>query len=101
VRVLHDHAEWSKEDAETYGRIRRLAEHSGGGTLVPARTVHDCPDVEDNMILDLLVEVGAFLVVSEDSDLTSMSPWRGTPILRPREFAARADAMRRHLRRSR
>jgi predicted nucleic acid-binding protein len=100
VRVLHDRADWSKEDADTYARIlMRLAERSGGGTVVPPRMVHDCPDFEDNLILDLVVETGAFLVVSEDSDLTGMSPWRGTPILRPREFAARVDAMRRHRRR--
>ena len=100
VRVLHDRADWSKEDADGYARIlMRLAEHSGGGTLVPPRTVHDCSDYEDNLILDLAVETGAFLVVSEDSDLTSMSPWRGTPILRPREFATRVDAMRRARRR--
>ena len=29
-------------------------------------------------------------------DLTSMSPWRGTPILRPKEFVAKVDGMRRH-----
>src|SRR5262249_8188432 len=62
-------------------------------------TVHDCPDFEDNLILDLAVETGAFLVVSEDSDLTAMSPWRGTPILRPGEFALRVNAMRRARRR--
>ncbi len=100
IRVLCERADWSKEDAETYARIlMRLAEHSGGGTMVPPRTVNDCPDFEDNLILDLAVEIGAFLVVSEDSDLTSMSPWRGTPILRPREFASRVDAMRRARRR--
>jgi hypothetical protein len=36
VRVLHDRADWSKEDAEAFARIlMRLADHSGGGTLVP------------------------------------------------------------------
>jgi hypothetical protein len=38
----------------------------------------------------------ALLVVSEDADLTGMSPWRGVPILRAREFTGRVDAMRRH-----
>jgi hypothetical protein len=71
---------------------------SGGDVVDPPRLVHDCADLEDNHILDLAVEVGAMLVVSDDSDLTSMSPWRGTPILRPREFAARVDGMRRHQR---
>ena len=61
--------------------------------------VHDCPDHEDNLVLDVAAEVGALLVVSEDTDLTSMSPWRGVPILRAREFVARVDAMRRYRRR--
>jgi hypothetical protein len=100
VRVLAESYGWPREDADGYGRLlMRLATHSGGGTLDPPRTVHDCPDHEDNLILDLAAETGAFIVVSEDSDLTSMSPWRGTPILRPREFAARVDAMRRAQRR--
>jgi len=77
----------------------RLAGNSGGATVEPPRTVMECHDHEDNLILDLAAKVGAFLVVSEDTDLTSMSPWRGTPILRPQEFAARVDAMRRHRRR--
>ena len=78
------------------------AEHSGGGivTDVP-RTVHDCPDHEDNLILDLVVEVGALVVVSNDTDLLSMSSWRGTPGIEPRAFAAKVDAMRRHARRPR
>ena len=54
---------------------------------------------EGNQVLDLAAEVGALLLVSEDADLTSMSPWRGVPILRATEFTARVDAMRRHQRR--
>ena len=42
------------------------------------RTVHDYPDHEDNLILDTAAEVGALLIVSNDTDLLSMSPWRGT-----------------------
>jgi predicted nucleic acid-binding protein len=56
-------------------------------------------DCEDNRVLDLVVEVGALLLVSDDVDFTSMSPWRGTPILRPREFVSKVDGMRRHRRR--
>jgi predicted nucleic acid-binding protein len=76
-----------------------MADASGGGVLDPPRTVHDCRDHEDNLVLDLAAEVGALLIVSEDTDLTSMSPWRGVPILRPAQFVARVDAMRRHSRR--
>jgi len=76
-----------------------IAEGSDGGVFEPARTVHDCPDHEDNLILDLAAEAGAVIIVSDDADLTSMSPWRATPILRPREFAQRVDATRRARRR--
>jgi predicted nucleic acid-binding protein len=53
------------------------------------------------LILDLAAEVGAPLVVSNDTDLLSMSPWRGTPIIESAAFAAKVDAMRRHARRRR
>jgi predicted nucleic acid-binding protein len=76
-----------------------ITDGSDGGVLDPARTVHDCSDDEDNLILDLAAEVGAVIIVSDDADLTAMSPWRATPILRPREFAQRVDATRRARRR--
>ncbi|MDG4823804.1 PIN domain-containing protein [Asanoa sp. WMMD1127] len=86
-------------EADDYRAIlTEMAEASGGGVVLPPRTVHDCPDHEDNLVLDLVADVGALLVVSEDTDLTAMSPWRGVPILRAREFAGRVDAMRRHRR---
>jgi predicted nucleic acid-binding protein len=46
-------------------------------------------------------ESGAMLVVSNDTELLAMSPWRGTPILTPATFAAKVDGMRRHGRRRR
>jgi hypothetical protein len=55
--------------------------------------------VRGNLVLDLAADVGALIIVSDDSDLTSISPWRGTPVLRPTEFASRVDAMRRARRR--
>ncbi len=33
------------------------------------RTVHDCPDHEDNLVLGLAAEVGAMLMVPDDTDL--------------------------------
>jgi predicted nucleic acid-binding protein len=99
VRVLVDGLKWSADRTEQYASVVvSVAEHSGGGVADPPSTVHDCRDHEDNRILDLVVEVGALLVVSDDVDLTSMSPWRGTPILRPRDFASKVHAMRRHRR---
>jgi predicted nucleic acid-binding protein len=102
-RILEDLFKWESSRADAYiDVISEAAEHSGGGLIedVP-RTVHDCQDHEDNLILDLATEVGALLIVSNDTDLLSMSPWRGTPVLTPVAFAAKVDAMRRHARRRR
>ncbi len=102
ARVLAKGLFWEEEKIEQYMSVLiRVARHSGGDTVDPPQVVSDCADWEDNRILDLAAHVGALLVVSEDTDLTAMSPWRGTPILRPREFAAKVDGMRRTRRRSR
>jgi predicted nucleic acid-binding protein len=57
--------------------------------------VGESPDWEDNRILDLAAAVGAFLMVSADADLTSMSPRRGRPVIEPPQFASMIDASRR------
>jgi predicted nucleic acid-binding protein len=100
-RVLEDLFKWERTQADDYLTvITTAAEHSSGGLLEDvARTVHDCPDHEDNFILNLAAEVGAMLIVSNDSGLLTMSPWRGTPILMPTAFTTKVDAMRRHARR--
>jgi predicted nucleic acid-binding protein len=102
-RVLAELFKWERPQADAYlALITEAAEHSGGGLLADVpRTVHDCPDYEDNLVLDLAAEVGSMLIMSNDTDLLSMSPWRGTPILTPTAFTAKADAVRRHARRRR
>jgi predicted nucleic acid-binding protein len=90
-RILRELFKWAPPEIDAYlETVAGAAEHSGGGVLeeVP-RTVHDCPDYEDNLILDLASEVGALIMVSNDTDLLSMSPWRGRrsstrPYSRPR-----------------
>lgn len=100
ARVLVEGYKWPTAQADTFVSVlTELADHSGGEVIDPPVTVGDCRDFEDNRVLDLAAEVGALLVVSDDVDLTSMSPWRGTPILRPREFVSKVDGMRRHRRR--
>jgi hypothetical protein len=48
IRVLRERADWSKEDAEAFGRIlMRLAVHGGGGTLVLAGTLTASADTID------------------------------------------------------
>jgi predicted nucleic acid-binding protein len=99
TRVLRDVIKWPDEEAELYRDVLvQIAVSSGGGVLDPPRSVHDCPDHEDNLVLDVAAEVGALVVVSNDTDLTALSPWRGVPILRPREFADRVDVARRRRR---
>jgi predicted nucleic acid-binding protein len=103
LRVLSELFKWDTSTAQSFADVLSdIGAHSGGGVLenVP-RTVHDCPDYEDNLILDLASEVGAILIVSNDTGLLAMSPWRGTPILTPASFASKVDAMRRHARRRR
>jgi len=92
--------DWSRDRALEYLQVlREIADSSGGGIIEPEVQVDDCPDYEDNRILELALASASILIVSEDSDLLTMSPWRGIPIIRPAEFAGRVDAMRRARRR--
>lgn len=100
IARVFSHAGVGQDTVEEYiAVLAEISEYSGGGVVEPRRTAHDCADHKDNFVLDLVAEVGALLLVSDDADPTSMSPWRGTPILRPHEFAGRVDAMRRARRR--
>jgi predicted nucleic acid-binding protein len=96
-RVLATVLKTPEEEVDDYLRaLAEIAEASGGGIIDPPRTVGECPDWEDNRVLDLASAMGAFLVVSADADLTSMSPWRGRPVIEPSQFAsmARVDRLR-------
>ncbi len=55
---------------------------SGGSVVEPARQVFDLS--EHNLVMDLALAVGASLIVTDDADLTVLSPWRGIPVLRLR-----------------
>ena len=91
---------WSRDRAFDYLQLlAEVAEASGGGVVEPEIHVDDCPDHEDNRILELALATGSTLIVSDDGDLLTMSPWRGVQIIRPSEFASRVDAMRRARRR--
>jgi predicted nucleic acid-binding protein len=99
-RVLATVLKTPDEEVDEYLQILiEMAEASEGGVTDPPQTVGDCPDWEDNRILDLAAAVGAFLIVSADVDLTSMSPWRGRPVIEPLQFASMVDASRRARRR--
>lgn len=99
LRVLGT-LDWSADRALEYLQVvREIAISSGGGIAAPEVQVDDCPDHEDNRILELALASGSILIVSDDGDLLSMSPWRGIPIIRPSDFASRVDVMRRARRR--
>jgi len=49
-------------------------------------TVTDCKDAKDNKFLELAVDGEADCIVSGDEDLLVLKPFRGIPILTPKEF---------------
>lgn len=49
-------------------------------------TITDCRDAKDNKFLELALSGKADYIVSGDEDLLVLSPFRGIPILTPREF---------------
>ena len=104
VRVLcgapPDGYGWAAGKAEDYVQvIVEIAEAAGGAVIEPGITVAECPDYEDNRILECAAASGSALIISDDTDLLSMSPWRGTPVLTSAAFVNRTDAMRRGRRR--
>lgn len=92
-RVLIDIRGYDAAEVDQYiDVLTEIAHGSGGGVIDPPRTVHVNEDYEDNLILDLAAHVNAVMIVSSDKHLVDMPLWRGTPVLRPRDFAARTDA---------
>lgn len=87
---------WDGAHAEEYVELlAEIADASGGSIVTPGETVTDCADHEDNRILECAAAGGAVLIVSDDTDLLQMSPWRGTPVVTSAEFVKRTDVMRR------
>lgn len=101
-RVLATVLKMPEDEIDEYLQVLGgIAEASGGGITEPPQVVDECQDWEDNRVLDLAAAVGAFLIVFADADLTTMSPWRGRPIIEPSQFASLVDGSRRARRRSR
>jgi predicted nucleic acid-binding protein len=96
AHVLDAKYRWERARIGSYLiQLREIAGKSGGRIQDPPTSVADSEDWEDNRILELAELVGALVIVSDDAGLQSMSPWRGIPIMAPRAFASRVDAMRR------
>jgi len=82
-RVLASVHKMPEDEIDEYlAVLAEIANASGGGIADPPQVVGDCPDWEDNRVLDLALAIGAFLVVSADADLTTMSPWPGILVWR-------------------
>jgi len=91
---------WEAARAEEYVRLMvEIADASGGGVVTSGETVADCRDHEDNRILECAAASGSILIVSDDTDLLSITPWRGIPVITSEDFVGRTDAMRRARRR--
>ena len=102
AKVLAETFGWKQPQVDAYlAALVMMTEHSGGELVedVPRRIHGEAPDHEDDLVLDLVQEVGALLLVTNDQEFLDMSPWRGRAFVTPRKFAALADGMRRHNRR--
>ncbi|MCL2454744.1 MAG: hypothetical protein FWD18_05510 [Micrococcales bacterium] len=97
VRVLTAHGLDSTLVMGYLAAVQEVITDSGGDVRDPGPVLDlGSPDHEDNHILALALAVDADLVVSDDTDLTTLSPWRGRPIIRPHEFVRRfVDSLRR------
>ena len=68
-------------------RMRFLVALLKGVEMVEiTEVVTDCRDIKDNKFLELAVSGKADCIVSGDDDLLMLNPFRGIPILTPREF---------------
>jgi predicted nucleic acid-binding protein len=93
IRILLDPEAglgWELAVAEEYVEVlTEMAAQGDCGVREPSEDVMASEDWEDNKILALAAECDAALIVSEDPHLLDLSPWRGIPIVRAREFAGR------------
>lgn len=62
--------------------------HSSARWTEPDEVVVDCRDAKDDKYLELALAAQADVIVSSDSDLLVMDPWRGIRILTPAQFVA-------------
>ena len=71
-------------------RLDFLAKLTLGALLVEiSRPIRECRDPKDDKILELAVEGDATCIVTGDDDLLTLDPFRGIPIVTPREFLDR------------
>ncbi|MFZ3341541.1 MAG: putative toxin-antitoxin system toxin component, PIN family [Terriglobales bacterium] len=75
----------SVEDRKQFLRLLgRVAEFV---TII--RTVNECPDPDDDRILEVALNGRADFTLTGDRDLLTLHPWRGIDILSPRQYLSR------------
>jgi uncharacterized protein len=57
--------------------------------FIVAERVNDCRDPKDNKFLELALAAKAIMIVSSDSDLLVLNPYRNVEILTPADFLVR------------
>ena len=62
-----------------------------GVYFAPSERVTDCRDPKDNMYLELALAAGAPMIVSSDSDLLVLHPWRSVRVLWPAHYLAEVE----------
>jgi putative PIN family toxin of toxin-antitoxin system len=74
----------------TDGRLEVLELLSAAAVwFEPKMPVSDCRDAKDNKYLELALAAGAAFIVSSDTDLLVLDPWRDIRIIRPAELLAK------------
>ena len=68
-------------------RMRFLATLVKASEVVSVtETISDCRDPRDNKFLESAVSGRADCIISGDQDLLALNPYRGIPVLTPKEF---------------
>jgi putative PIN family toxin of toxin-antitoxin system len=60
--------------------------------VTTSTVISECRDPSDNKFLELAVDGGASVIVTGDSDLLALHPFRGIPIVAAREYLSRHSA---------
>lgn len=70
------------------GAIREAAKTLWGTAtrISPRLEISDCGDPDDNRVLECAAASGSGLIITGDTHLLDMHPWRGVSIVTPRQF---------------
>jgi putative PIN family toxin of toxin-antitoxin system len=89
---LRDVIEREKFDRYLDAAARRefVERYAAAAKLVRiSHVVRECRDANDNKLLELVLSGQADVLVTGDSDLLCLHPWRGVAILSPADYLAR------------